>query len=168
MTRTVDAEGREVLRLELYRFSGEQESTLGLLFDATNVNRRFLCFTLEDENRTEKVYAETRIPAGAYNLKLRTEGGLTQKYADRFPDMHKGMIWLQDVFDFEWVYIHVGNTDDDTAGCILVGDTCESNVVGEGRVLGSTQAYRRIYPAIADAIEGDGATLLIVDEEDLA
>ena len=41
------------MRLELYRYSSEKDSTLGLLFtvnDETNT-KDFLCFTLEDEKK---------------------------------------------------------------------------------------------------------------------
>ena len=59
------------MKLEVIRFSSQNDSTLGLLFDVTD-GRKFLCFTLEDEARDTKVMGETRIPAGIYDLKLRT------------------------------------------------------------------------------------------------
>ena len=65
------------MKLEVLRFSSQNDSTLGLLFDVTN-DRKFLCFTLEDEARDTKVMSETRIPAGIYELKLRKEGGYHQ------------------------------------------------------------------------------------------
>ena len=37
--------------------------------------RKFLAYTLEDEYREEKVYGETRIPNGTYELGLRKVGG---------------------------------------------------------------------------------------------
>ena len=45
------------MRLELYRFSTQNESTLGILYlvnDETN-QKDFLCFVLEDEKREVKV-----------------------------------------------------------------------------------------------------------------
>jgi hypothetical protein len=75
--------------------------------------------------------------------------------------MHKGMLWLRDVPGFEWVYIHIGNTDDDTEGCILVGETIDYESGFMGR---SVKAYRYIYPLIATAIEiGEAVTLEIED-----
>ena len=38
------------MKLEVLRFSSQNDSSLGLLFDVTN-GRKFLCFTLEDEAR---------------------------------------------------------------------------------------------------------------------
>ena len=56
------------MKLKVIRFNSQSDSTNGLLFDATN-GMEFLCYTLEDEKREEKVMAETRIPAGVYSIK---------------------------------------------------------------------------------------------------
>ena len=78
--------------------------------------------------------------------------------------MHKGMLELQDVPDFKYVLIHIGNDELDTAGCILVGDSSYQNVTKKGNVRGSTNAYRRIYPPIAAALErGEDVLIDIVD-----
>lgn len=105
------------------------------------------CFTLEDPLRKVKVWGDTCIPAGQYVLKLRTEGGVNAKYIARFGDWHKGMLWLQDIPNFEDVYIHIGNTPADTEGCILVGASGGTDFIGQSEV-----AYREIYPSIAAAI----------------
>jgi len=58
------------MELEVLRISSGEDSTSGLLFDVTN-NRKFLCYTLEDEHRdsyNEKIMSETRIPAGTMSL----------------------------------------------------------------------------------------------------
>ena len=69
----------------------------------------------------------------------------------RFP-WHRGMLWLQNVPDFTFIYIHVGNKDDDSEGCLLVGDGQISNVVERGQVTNSVTAYRRVYSHIMDAM----------------
>lgn len=153
-----------VTRLELYRLSTGDDDTLGALYQWARGARRFLCWTLEDERRRDKVPGETRIPAGTYDLSLRNEGGQTLRYAERFGDFHRGMIHLRDVPGFEFVHIHVGNDDDDTDGCILVGDGVHQNVTEPGRLVGSTAAYKRIYPAIAARLEaGEKVTLAVID-----
>lgn len=141
------------MQLEVLRFSSRKESTLGLLFDITDGKREFLCYTLEDEHREEKVMHETRIPAGTYEILLRKEGGHHNRYKKRFEDIHKGMLWLQDVPNFTWILIHCGNHDDHTSGCLLLGDTQTENNKGRGFVGSSTNAYRRVYPPIAKALE---------------
>ena len=75
------------MKLEVLRFSSQQDSTSGILFDVTN-GREFLCYTLEDEDRTEKVAGETRVPSGTYAVTLRKEGGFHERYAHRFKDIH--------------------------------------------------------------------------------
>ena len=144
------------MKLEVLRISSQQESTLGLLFDITNSDRKFLCYTLEDEYREIKVMHETRIPAGTYKITLRTWGGFHERYSKRFPEMHKGMLWIREVPNFEYILIHCGNDDDDTSGCLLVGDTQTSNANGsDGFVGSSTHAYKAIYPSIATALENN-------------
>ena len=144
------------MKLEVLRFSSDSDSTLGVLFDIT-CERKFLCFTLEDEFREVKISGETRIPAGTYNITLRTEGGFNQRYNDKFgTDFNKGMLWVRDVPGFEYILIHIGNNDNDTEGCLLVGDTQTQNITKNGFIGSSTDAYTRIYPPIADVLVGGG------------
>lgn len=152
------------MELELLRFSSQEESTLGILNNITSGLRQFLCFTLEDEWRAVKKHGETRIPEGTYSIHLRTVGGFHKRYSERFPEFHQGMLHLQDVPGFEYILIHIGNFDDNTEGCILVGDNAKQNITAEGFVGESTDAYKRIYPPIAEAIlTGEPVTIRIVD-----
>ena len=152
--------------LTLMRISTQKDDSLGYILarDKANDDPQFMCFTLEDEYRTKKVYGETRIPSGVYAIDFRRVGGFHKRYKKRFPKMHKGMLELQDVPDFKYVLIHIGNDELDTAGCILVGDSSYQNVTKKGNVRGSTNAYRRIYPPIAAALErGEDVLIDIVD-----
>jgi hypothetical protein len=153
------------MKLEVIRFNQGKDSTNGILFDITNDKRKFLCYTLEDESRTEKVPGETCIPEGEYCLGLRDVGGFHSKYSRRFVDIHMGMLHVLDVPGFTHILIHCGNTDEDTAGCLLVGDSQENNNIKEDGFIGrSTLAYMRIYPDIAKAIEnGDDVTITYRD-----
>lgn len=144
------------MELEVFRFSSQKDSTLGIMSLRDN-GPKFLCFTLEDEYRTEKVYGKTRIPNGRYSVGLRTEGSFHKIYKKKFPDIHKGMLWVKDVPGFSYILIHIGNRGEDTAGCLLVGNTSQQNITEKGFIGGSTEAYKRIYPGIANAIlEGKG------------
>lgn len=151
------------MKLEVLRFSSQKDSTLGLLFDITDGDRKFMAYTLEDEHRDVKVMHETRIPAGTYRITMRTVGGFHAKYTKRFGELHKGMLWLRDVPNFEYILIHAGNDDDDTSGCLLVGDTQTQNVTSDGFVGSSVNAYKRIYRPIADAIERGEVTITYTD-----
>ena len=142
------------MELIVLRFSSESDSTHGLLFENTNMGKRFLCYTLEDEYRSTKVRGETRVPAGTYKLELRTEGGFHARYTKKYGSIHRGMLHVTDVPGFEYILIHTGNTDEHTAGCLLVGDSQENNqLLPDGFIGKSVNAYKRIYPAIAKAIE---------------
>tara|TARA_R100000908_G_scaffold60929_1_gene38606 strand:+ start:414 stop:881 length:468 start_codon:yes stop_codon:yes gene_type:complete len=153
------------MKLEVLRFSSQKDSTNGILFDVTE-DRKFLAYTLEDEHREEKVMSETRIPAGTYKITLRTVGGFHGRYEKKYGEMHKGMLWVRDVPNFEYILIHTGNTDEHTAGCLLVGDTQNQNITKSksGFIGSSVDAYKRIYPPIASALErGDDVEISYVD-----
>ena len=153
------------MKLEVLRFSSQKDSTNGVLFNVTE-GREFLCYTLEDEYRDEKIKGETRIPSGTYKITLRTVGGFHGRYEKKYGEMHKGMLWVRDVPNFEYILIHTGNTDEHTAGCLLVGDTQNQNITKSksGFIGSSVDAYKRIYPPIASAIErGDDVEISYVD-----
>ena len=149
------------MKLQVLRFSSQSDSTSGIMMEETDIGLRFLCYTLEDERRVMKVQGETRVPAGTYNITLRTEGGFNKKYSKRFPGIHKGMLWVRDVPNFEYILIHCGNTDDHSAGCLLVGDSQENNIIIKDGFIGkSTNAYKRIYRPIAKVLErGEEVTI---------
>ena len=141
------------MKLRVLRFSSQEDSTSGLLFLEDEFGLNFLCYTLEDERRALKVKGETRVPQGTYEIKLRTEGGFHERYKKRFGALHKGMLHVIDVPNFEYILIHTGNTDEHTAGCLLVGDSQENNVIIKDGFIGkSTNAYKRIYKNISKAI----------------
>lgn len=151
------------MKLQVLRFSSESDSTNGLLLDVTD-GINFLAYTLEDEYRKKKRSKETRIPAGTYEIKLRNEGGFNQRYNKRYPSIHRGMLHIIDVPGFEYILIHVGNSDEHTAGCLLVGDSQENNQINKNGFIGSSgNAYKRVYPLIADAVESEGVTIEYID-----
>lgn len=123
-------------------------------------------FTCEDEYREEKVSGETRIPAGAYEIKLRTAGGMHKRYTEKFGERHHGMLWLQDVPGFEWIYIHPGNTPAHSHGCILVGYGAMHVPDTTPKVLSSTECYHAISAAVHGALErGETVSIEIIDKD---
>ena len=144
------------MKLEVLRISSQSDSTNGILFDTTK-GRKFLAYTLEDEYRETKEKGETRIPAGTYKIKLRKEGGFHGRYTTKYGSMQKGMLHVQDVPGFDYILIHTGNTDEHTDGCLLVGNTQTENIgTKDGFIGASGDAYKRIYPPIAKALEDGG------------
>ena len=153
------------MKLKVLRFSSQEDSTSGLLFLDGKNGLKFLCYTLEDEYRKDKIMGETRVPAGTYKIELRTEGGFHARYKKKYGSMHKGMLHVTNVPNFKWILIHTGNTDEHTAGCLLVGDSQENNnIIKDGFIGKSVNAYKRIYPDISRALqEGEEVTIEYVD-----
>ena len=152
------------MKLKVVRFSSQEDSTSGLLFLEKNGGLEFLCYTLEDEYRDSKIRGETRVPAGTYKIELRSEGGFHKRYSRKYGRMHKGMLQITNVPGFEYILIHTGNTDEHTAGCLLVGDSQENNVIIKDGFIGkSNNAYKRIYPDIAKAVLKEEVIIQYID-----
>jgi len=124
--------------------------------DISDPDGMWICYTLEDEIREVKIKGETAIPAGKFEIKKRQlgESRLDSRYSKRF-DFYEGQLWLQDVPNFTYVYLHCGNREDQTDGCPLVGLTRWAKTVGNSR-----DAYRKLYPLINDLLN-DGHRVFI-------
>src|SRR5690606_36387446 len=106
------------MKVEVRRLKTGKESTLSAIY----IDGAHFCYGLEDAVRNKKIKTRTAIPAGLYRLGINRYGGMHARYARLFPRFHAGMIELQDVPNYSYIYIHIGNTIGDTSGCILVGD----------------------------------------------
>lgn len=132
------------MELELIRYSFTGESTLGILL----INGEFFCYTLEDAVRTVKVPKKTAIPLGKYPLKIRKETSpATQRYRTKYP-FFKFHIEIDNVPNFDYIYLHVGNTVEHTDGCILLGLTATSNKLSTGFVGSSADAFEKFYKRV--------------------
>ena len=147
------------MKLDVVRTQFGKDATNGMLF----INGVFECFTLEDEVRDVKVYGETAIPEGTYPIEFRKEGGFHQRYSARYKNAHYGMLEIKDIPNFKWVLFHSGNTDENTAGCILVGDTQQDlDVSKDGFIGASRNAYKKMYDKIAvPMVNGEKVTLKV-------
>jgi len=145
------------MKLQVIRTQFGKDATNGLLF----IDGLFECYVLEDQYQEVKVMHETCIPEGEYEIKLRTVGGFNERYTKKYPTMHRGMLWLQDVPGFEYILIHQGNTDEHTSGCLIVGDTQQDlDVSFNGFVGSSSVAYKKLYPKLSGAIlKGEKVTI---------
>ena len=148
------------MKITVERFFSDNDSTVSrVLIDGTHQ-----CFGLEDEFREEKIPSETRIPAGPYKVGVRTVRGFHTRYSRLFPDFHKGMLHILDVPNFTLILIHCGNTDEDTAGCLLVG-TSVNITTGEMSIGGSRIAYRKFYPKVIQAALEGSLEIELVDSD---
>lgn len=117
------------MELLLKRTAKKQNYTIGDLY----IDGQWFSNTLEDtdrgltQNMTEeeiskiKVYGSTAIPTGKYKIDMNT---VSPKFKNRpWAKQWNGKLpRLKSVPGYEGVLIHVGNTQKDTLGCILVGE----------------------------------------------
>ncbi len=106
--------GEIAMEIELIRDDDpSNKHNYGKLF----VDKLFFGETLEDKDRYlefdgDKVFGDTAIPRGRYRVTLSP----SQRFGRVMPEIH-------DVPDFTGVRIHGGNTEADTHGCPLLGQT---------------------------------------------
>ena len=144
------------MNITVKRKRNDGDTTIGDMF----IDDIFVCNTLEDQPNVKKIYAETRIPAGTYEIKFRKEGKFHNLYSERFKEFHVGMLHITNIPGFEYVLIHVGNTDEDTAGCLLVGVAKDK----EWTLTNSTATYKTVYRQIAAALlENEKVTIQYID-----
>lgn len=150
------------MTIQLNRFISNKDETIGVML----VDNIACVVTCEDQHQAVKVKKETRIPEGTYKIALKTDGGHNEKYGKMFPGMHKGMLELQQVPGFQFILIHIGNTDVDTDGCILVGEKAYIAPNGKLSVENSTLAYQKLYKlVIAQLTSGKEVSITIKNIE---
>lgn len=141
------------MELILKRKYLKDDYTIGHLY----VDGQWFCDTLEDKVRDlnkdgdlndegeGKVYGKTAIPYGKYEVTLDV---MSPKYSVRSAYLWCGgyLPRLLDVPHFDGILIHAGNTANDSAGCLLVGE----NKV-KGRLINSMATLKRLYPKLKSA-----------------
>ena len=143
------------MNIIIERKASKNKTTLGSLY----IDGVFECWTLEDELREIKgvpveqwkIKGETAIPEGAYSIVI--------DYSNRFKCM---MPHILNVNGFEGIRIHSGNTNADTAGCVLVGRRIEPGtdlksvpIISESRL-----AFEGLFEKMQAAI-GRGEDVLL-------
>jgi len=127
------------------RYSSGKVSTQGVLFMRTVEGELlWLCHTLEDAHPDIDL-GKGRIPPGRYPLELKRGGGYHARYDRRFPAFHKGMIHVRGVPGFVNILWHIGNSAQDTAGCLLLAWQQTENIERLGFSGRSTDAYIFAY-----------------------
>ena len=140
--------------------------TIGIL----TVDGERFCESLEDRDRglkqsdsplwigAKKVYGETAIPTGTYNVAMNV---VSPKYSavKWYKDLCGGkMPRLLDVPGFDGILIHPGNTALDSCGCILVGRNTKV-----GQVTQSRDTFKKLYRKMKAAHDrGERITITIV------
>lgn len=141
------------MELLLDRKYCKEKYTVGRLF----VNGVFFSNTLEDkvrdinkngkfDNGEYKVYAETAIPYGEYEITLDVVSPKFSKY-QFYKEVCNGKLpRLLDVPNFEGILIHCGSNANNSAGCILVGN----NTI-KGGLTNSKETFKKLYSILDKA-----------------
>lgn len=149
------------MELEIKRLGGDSDTTMGAWYIGTGVSKYLFCHSVEDERRFNKINGKTRIPSGRYKIVLNKTGGMNKHY-EKYP-WHRGMLELAEVPNFEYIYIHPGNTHEDTHGCLL--PNYKSNLK-DMRGENSFECYKDLYlEVIAELIEDKPVFITIKDED---
>lgn len=142
------------MELILTRINKYNHSTLGELY----LDGNKLMDTLEDTDRglssdmplqsiqDKKIYGNTAIPTGRYKIAM---GIVSPKFKDRaWAKPWEGKLpRLLDVPGYEGVLIHVGNSSEDTLGCILVGQKYD------GGLINSTVNFNKLMKILTECNE---------------
>lgn len=122
------------------------------------IDGKYICDTLEDtcrglkqtmkldEIKQIKIPNKTAIPTGRY---LVTIDVISPKYYKRkyYYNFCKGKVpRLINVPSYDGILLHIGNTKEDTSGCILVGE----NKI-KGKVINSTKTFEKLYNILKTA-----------------
>lgn len=143
------------MKLTLKRINKTEKYTEGILY----INGERFCSTIEDTDRgltnemsiteiqSKKVYGETAIPKGTYQITLDV---VSPKFKDRsWVTFCEGKLpRLLDVPGFEGVLIHVGNEASNSLGCLLVGQKTK-----DGWISNSTQTFKDLYYKLKQATD---------------
>ena len=133
------------MKIQIDRKYKQSNYTIGIMY----INGVRFSETLEDKDRglkssmseseikMRKIYSQTAIPTGTYEIKMtyspkfaiRTWG---RRYSGQVPE-------ILNVKGFSGVRIHPGNTPEDSLGCIFPGRNLE-----KGKVLNSTEYYYKL------------------------
>ena len=141
------------MKLLLKRIAKKPTYTIGHLY----VDGKYVADTLEDKDRglsqhmsldeikSKKVYGETAIPTGTYQVVTNI---VSPKFKDKAWAKPFGgkMPRLINVPGFEGILMHPGNTDKDSLGCILIGQ----NKV-KGKVINSQATFGKLMSILGKA-----------------
>ena len=141
------------MELLLKRTALKDTYTIGKLY----VNGTYFCDTIEDKVRDlnkdgdlndvgeGKIPSLTAIPYGKYEITLKVQ---SPKYSLRtnYNWCNGYLPRLINVPHFDGILIHAGNTAEDSAGCIIVGE----NKI-KGQVINSMVTLKRLYSCLKEA-----------------
>lgn len=123
-------------------------------------NDVYVCDGIEDTDRglnknmplseikKKKVYAKTAIPVGKYQLTINVISPKFSKKEYYVKFCGAKMPRVLDVPGFDGILIHRGNSEKDSAGCLIVG----YNTI-KGKVTNSSEAFEKLYNILKSSKE---------------
>lgn len=136
------------MKILLDRFFKGPKYTVGHLY----IDGKYFCDTIEDVDRgllnsmplseikAKKIPSKTAIPRGTYKITLDV---ISPKYSKRdyYIKVCKGKVpRILNVKGFEGILLHTGNSEESSAGCIILGE----NKV-KGKVINSRVTFEKFY-----------------------
>lgn len=136
------------MKILLDRFFKGPKYTVGHLY----IDGKYFCDTIEDVDRgllnsmslseikAKKIPSKTAIPRGTYKITLDV---VSPKYSKRdyYIKVCKGKVpRILNVKGFEGILLHTGNSEESSAGCIILGE----NKV-KGKVINSRVTFEKFY-----------------------
>lgn len=152
------------MELLLSRDYKKDNYTIGRLY----INNKLFSNTIEDKDRglsssmnelqikSLKVYGETAIPIGTYEIDMNA---VSPKFKDKsWAKPYGGKIpRLLNVKGFSGVLIHPGNTSKDSLGCVLIGLNTKVGIVTN-----STEYFHKLMKELLAAkLKGEKITITI-------
>ena len=127
------------MEIKVVRYILTNEYTVGKMY----IDGEYITDTIEDrfreiEKKEDKVYGLTAIPCGSYPVVL----DFSSKYSKMMPH-------ILDVPYFSGIRIHCGNSDEDSLGCIIVGEFVQG--VAGGWVKNSRITYSKVFTKLKEA-----------------
>ena len=141
------------MELLLKRIARRETYTIGHLY----IDGKYFCDTIEDKDRglmqslplsvnmAKKKKGITAIPVGRYRVTLAVQSPRFSK-VKQYEACNGFLPLLLNVPAFDGIRIHIGNTANDTEGCICVGKNKQV-----GKVLESTKTFWALYSILQDA-----------------
>ncbi len=145
------------MQITVDRIAKRDTYTIGRLY----LNGIKFCDVLEDTDRglsadmpladiqKIKVHGKTAIPTGTYKVTLDVVSPKFSKYK-QYAFCKGKLPRLLNVPGYEGILIHIGNTANDTDGCLLVG---VNNVVG--KVTNSIATFKSLYDKLLEAVNNN-------------
>ena len=154
------------MKLTLKRIAKRPTYTIGKLY----IDGVYICDTCEDKDRgltqsmplaeikKRKVYSLTAIPTGTYTISMNAVSPRFSKKDFYKTNCNGGRVpRLLNVPGYDGVLLHVGNSAQDSAGCVLVGKNSQV-----GKVLNSKDTFLKLYKKLKEASDkGEKITITI-------